>query len=616
MNKIFQAFLVLLLVFFSLSLDAAVVSDKKRIIDSIEQLSKLNQSLAGFEDEELMDQVLEKENQLLAELMALLKSTTIERLPVAVTSKKLNFLKSRIAANKERNNQLAMLRDQVDLAAYQTRQATRDFIQYLIKASNSYESIDQIVSETHKALARSQNLSNEIELPEETIESVIYTELKNNYQQFQQANGVYQSLVLYVQNNPRSIAKTHWFQEFSLMAAISFVNHFEAVKPINHKLAPFKIDVGGVVLSLVIILLVYFSYPVIFSSCSWLVKQYIMEAGSESHEQVYYELRRPIRVLLVFFGIDLATYAFLYKTEYRASLEDFAFIVYTLLTVWILFKVLNSLVVVQLQKISRSNKELRRELLNLGIQIAKAVIVIVATAFGLNHFGISITAIMSTLGIGGLAFALAAKDTLSNLFGGVTILFDNVFRMGDWVKVGDVEGTVAEIGLRSTTIRTFDNALITIPNSLVSVSSVMNWNRRAVGRRIKMHVGVTYDSKMSDIRQALDDIRDMLKNHPDIANPQHVVGNKKKAIRLASHEDTHGIKSTQLVFLDKYGDYSIDILIYCFSRTVNWEQWLHVKEDVLFKIAEILEQNNLQFAYPTEVRINRNEEQPLLNVME
>lgn len=607
MNRIFQTFLFLLLVFFSLTLEAKVVNDKKRIIDSIEQLNTLNQTLSGSEDEELMDQMLEKENQLLAELMALLKVTTVERLPVAVTSKKLNFLKSRIAANKERNNQLAVKRDQIGLAVYQIRQATRDFIQYLIKASNSYESIDQIVSETHKALTKSQKLSDNIELPEDVLESVVYTELKQNYHQFQQVNGVFQSLVLYVQNNPRSIATTHWFQEFSLMAAISFVNHFDAVKPINHKLAPFKIDVGGVVLSFVIILLVYFSYPVIFSSCGWLVKQYIMEAGSESHEHVYYELRRPVRVLLVFFGIDLATYAFLYKTEYRASLEDFAFVVYTLLTVWILFKILNSLVVVQLQKISRSNKELRRELLNLGIQVAKAVIVIVATAFGLNHFGISITAIMSTLGIGGLAFALAAKDTLSNLFGGVTILFDNVFRMGDWVKVGDVEGTVAEIGLRSTTIRTFDNALITIPNSLVSVSSVMNWNRRAVGRRIKMHVGVTYDSKMPDIRQALDDIRDMLKNHPDIANPKHVVGNRKKAIRLASHEDTHGIKSTQLVYLDKYGDYSIDILIYCFSRTVNWEQWLQVKEDILFKIAEILEQNNLEFAYPTEVRINRNE---------
>ena len=174
--------------------------------------------------------------------------------------------------------------------------------------------------------------------------------------------------------------------------------------------------------------------------------------------------------------------------------------------------------------------------------------------------------------------------------------------------MGDVEGTVAEIGLRSTTIRTFDNALITIPNSLVSVSSVMNWNRRAVGRRIKMYVGVTYESDMDDIKQAIEDIRIMLKDHPDIANPKHKrLGSKKRYFKFASQEDTHGIKSTQLVYMDRYNDFSIDILIYCFARTVKWAEWLAVKEDVLFKIAEILKKNNLEFAYPTQVRIYRSE---------
>lgn len=608
MHKFTQLLLGFLFVFGSLTIQAANVTDKEKIIAAIDQLHALNQGFSSVDDEAAMNQMLEKENQLLTDLMALLKASTLERLPVAVSAQKLNFLRSRVAANTERHNDLAVQRDQIALATYQTQQALRNFIQYLIKASNRYEGIDEIVAETHKALTQSQNLAEQVQLPEEVLESTVFNELKTNYHNFQLANASYQRVVLYVQNNPRSIATTHWFQEFSLLAVISMVNHFDFIKPINHKLAPFKIDVGGVVISLMIILLVYFSYPFVLKCSSWFCEKYILETGSEAQTQVYHEIRRPVRVLLVFFGVDLATYAFFYKTDYRPPLEDFAFVIYTVLYVWILFKVLNSLVVVQLQKISRSNKELRRELLNLGIQVAKAVVVIVATAIGLNHFGISITAIMSTLGIGGLAFALAAKDTLSNLFGGVTILFDNVFRMGDWVKVGDVEGTVAEIGLRSTTVRTFDNALITIPNSLVSVSSVMNWNRRAVGRRIKMYVGVTYESNMNDIRQALDDIRNMLKNHPDIANPKHATDNRKKALRLATHEDTHGIKSTQLVFLDRYSDFSIDILIYCFSRTVNWAEWLQVKEDVLFKIAEILEKNNLEFAYPTEVRINRSGE--------
>lgn len=344
-----------------------------------------------------------------------------------------------------------------------------------------------------------------------------------------------------------------------------------------------------------------------FKCTRWCVENYVIDKEVGQQELVYHEIRRPARALLVFFGINLGTYAFFYKTDFRASLEGISFIIYSLLFVWLFFKIIDSIVLVQVEKLASSNKELRKELFNLGVQALKGLVIIIVLAFGLNHFGISLTAIISTLGVGGLAFALAAKDTLSNLFGGITILFDNVFRMGDWIKVGDVEGTVAEIGLRSTTIRTFDNALITIPNSIVSVSSVMNWNRRAVGRRIKMYVGVTYESNMDDIKQALEDIREMLKNHPDIANPKHKVSNKKRHFKFTSQADMHGIKSTQLVFMDRYNDFSIDILIYCFARTVDWAEWLAVKEDILFKIAEILHNNNLEFAYPTQVRIYRPE---------
>ena len=109
----------------------------------------------------------------------------------------------------------------------------------------------------------------------------------------------------------------------------------------------------------------------------------------------------------------------------------------------------------------------------------------------LNHFGIKMTAILSTLGIGGLAFALAAKDTLSNLFGGITILMDDIFRQGDWITIQEVEGTVVEVGVRSTTVRTFKNALVSVPNATIANHQVVNWSRRNIGRRIKMNIGVT-----------------------------------------------------------------------------------------------------------------------------
>ena len=597
---------VILTLLLSFSVFAETNAQQQKILDFVEKLKSYNQRLITIEDEEAINALLKEQAVQLEALMQQLRTTTVVRLPIAVTNKRQNFLESRMAVNRERGNEFAVLRDRADLESGKTRQKTRDYLEYLIKVSRNFTAIHEIISVSQKNLDKSQQVASVLVLPEISPEGNVFAVFQKNQARFSLINATYQDILQYVINNPRQIASTHWFQEFSLLSVISYINNFDVIRLINRNLIPFKVDVGGIGVSLAIILLVYFSYPFVFKCTSWFVENYIIDESAENQTLIYHEIRRPARALVIFFGIDLATYAFFYKTDYRPSIESITFVIYSLGFIWLLFKILDSVILVQIHKLSRINKELRKELFNLGVQAGKGIILIAFVAFGLNHFGISITAIMSTLGIGGLAFALAAKDTLSNLFGGVTILLDNVFRMGDWVKISDVEGTVAEIGLRSTTIRTFDNALITIPNAEVSVSSVMNWSRRAVGRRIKMYIGVTYESNMDDIRQALIDIRAMLKNHPDIANPKHKHSSGRRHFKLSSQEDTQGIKATQLVFMDRYNDFSIDILVYCFSRTVNWAEWLAVKEDVLFKMADILKKNNLEFAYPTQVRIHKN----------
>ena len=581
---------------------------QQQIHQSVERLMEINGHLLSMADEIDIDQLLEEKVTVLDGLMEQLKRASVSSLPTTNLSKKIEFLESRIEVNKKRGNNLAAQRDQIKLQKYKTDQAIWTYLRFLIESSKNYQSIQYIESESRKLLKASMANEDKYELPEIKGEGKIYEELKKNYQEFLQVSNSYQDILTYVSINPRKIASVHWFQEFSLLSAISYVNHFDFILPINYKLATFNIDMGGIVLSCIIIFLVYFSYPFVFRCTSWCIENYVIDQESEQQELIYHQIRKPVRTLLVFFGFNLGADALFYKTDYRSSLDGFSYVFYSLIIIWLLFKIIDSFVLIRIDKISNTNKRLRKELFNLGVQSVKGAIVIFVLAFGLSHFGISLTAIMSTLGVGGLAFALAAKDTLSNLFGGITILFDDVFRMGDWVKIGDDEGTVAEIGLRSTTIRTFDNALITIPNSQVSVSSVKNWNRRAVGRRIKMYIGVTYECNMDDLRKGLEDIREMLRKHPDIANPKQKHNIKRRRFKFTSEEDIHGIKTTQLVFMDRYSDFSIDILIYCFARTVNWSEWLAVKEDVLFKIAEILQKNNLEFAYPTQVRIYRPDE--------
>ena len=170
---------------------------------------------------------------------------------------------------------------------------------------------------------------------------------------------------------------------------------------------------------------------------------------------------------------------------------------------------------------------------------------------------------------------------------------------------GDVEveikakGTVVEIGLRATTIRTFDNALIAIPNYRLADNGIKNWSRRTMGRRIKMKIGVTYESDMEKIKKAIAEIRVMLQNHPGIVTEGTEYMSSERQMKLVSKEDLKGIKRLIMVYLDEFGSSSIDILVYCFSRSVIWSEWQEVKEDVLFKIAEILKANDLAFAYPT-----------------
>lgn len=602
--------LFILSLFISSPVLSDISKDRKEIENTVSRLVELNDALAVIESDAIheaaLNKLLEEQINQLDQLMTLLKKTSVRKLPNISDKRQLSFFKSRITVNQERGNEMAVLRDQLSIEHLSARQAINRYIEYLIEASNRYIGIQTIVVDSQAAFDKSQKIAELLPLPESNLENKITSDVSKNHQLFTRVNTAYQDILKYVINNPRKIASIHWFQQFSLLSAISYINNFDGIRSINYKLIPFNVDIGGISLSFVIIALVYFSYPLFFRFTNYLIKKYV--SGDEDHHQdeKYQEVVRPIRMGLMFFGIDLATYAFFYKADYRSTIESISFVIFSLIFVWLLLCIIDIIVIVHLKRLTRINKDLRKELVALGVQVVKVIIIIVVMAIVLSHFGINITAILSTLGIGGLAFALAAKDTLSNLFGGITILFDNVYRMGDWVKIEDVEGTVSEIGLRSTTIRTFDNALIVIPNAVVSVSSVRNMDRRIVGRRIKMYIGVTYESNMEDIRKALDDIREMLKTHPDIANPTQQHRDSRKKFKLSSHEDSAGIKSTQLVFMDRYNDFSIDILIYCFSKTIDWATWLAVKEDVLFKIAAILKNNDLDFAYPTEVRIHRD----------
>jgi MscS family membrane protein len=206
-------------------------------------------------------------------------------------------------------------------------------------------------------------------------------------------------------------------------------------------------------------------------------------------------------------------------------------------------------------------------------KVFRFVIVALALLMVADVWGYPITGLLTGLGLGGLAIALAAQDAVSNIFGGIVIILDKPFSVGDWIYTPSVEGTVEEVSFRSTKIRTFAQALITMPNSKIANEPITNWTRMGK-RRIKFNLRVAYSTPRDKLRRCVERIREMLHTHPEIH------------------------KETIFVTFDEFGDSSLDIFLYFFTKTTVWAEYLKVKEDVNFKIMEILEQEGVSVALP------------------
>ncbi|WP_234697154.1 mechanosensitive ion channel domain-containing protein [Nitrosophilus alvini] len=221
-------------------------------------------------------------------------------------------------------------------------------------------------------------------------------------------------------------------------------------------------------------------------------------------------------------------------------------------------------------------RDLYREIGSFFVKTIKIFIVAVGLVAILQEWNINVSAFIASLGLGGLAFALAAKDTAANLFGGLTILADKSLKIDDWIKVGDVEGTVEDIGLRTTKVRTFEKSLVTVPNQIIANNPIENFSRRNI-RRIKMRIGLTYDTSEKTMQNILKDIRNMLKSHPGIDK-----------------------NATMLINFDRFEDSSLSIFIYTFTNTAVWAEYMNIREDVNLKIMKIVEDNGAEFAFPSQ----------------
>jgi len=205
----------------------------------------------------------------------------------------------------------------------------------------------------------------------------------------------------------------------------------------------------------------------------------------------------------------------------------------------------------------------------------KIFVTVVGLVFLASVLHLNVTSLLAGLGLGGLAFALAAQDTVKNLFGSLTVIFDRPFAVGDWVKVGSSEGTVEEVGFRSTRIRTFYNSLITIPNgNLISAVTDNMGSRRY--RRVKTMLSLTYDTPPEKIDAFCEGVRELIRRHP------------------------YTRKDYFHVYLNAFSASSLDVLLYAFFEAKDWSIELREKHRLFNDIIRLAARLGVEFAFPTQ----------------
>ncbi|MEA1869544.1 MAG: mechanosensitive ion channel family protein [Euryarchaeota archaeon] len=290
--------------------------------------------------------------------------------------------------------------------------------------------------------------------------------------------------------------------------------------------------------------------------------------------------KTPLGYLIIVCGIYLAV-ATLHLPE-QIGIFDIAWILHSFFTLAFAFValllLLNLIDVVAhyLYHLTRKTEtKLDEQLVPLVIKTLKVVVVTLTVLFLMQNLGWNVTSLLAGLGIGGLALALAAQDTVSNIFGSVTVFSDRSFHIGDWIRVNGVEGTVEDVGLRSTRIRRFDQALVTVPNSRFIKSEIVNFTRMNK-RRITFNLGVSYKTSRKQMEEAVEGIKEIIKKDSDFDHNFYMVN------------------------FTEFGAYSLDIFIYCFTKTTVWAEFLAVRERFNLQIMQLLEELGVEIAYPSQ----------------
>jgi len=329
-----------------------------------------------------------------------------------------------------------------------------------------------------------------------------------------------------------------------------------------------------------LILLVTLLFRTLFAKV--VVKQFrklTSQTENTLDDRIFAALEIPIKLIFMVLGFYLATKVLDLTAETDAIITPAIRSIIILTLFWALYRCIEPFTFLFENVTSMFGPELTQSLNNLFIQILKIILILIGLTVILYEWGINVLGLLTGIGIFGAAVAFAAKESLANIFGTLTIVFDKMFKPGDWIMTPDVEGHVEEIGSRATKVRTFAKALVTVPNATLVNSAVINWGEMT-NRRIKMRIALEYRTSREQITRILQRLKDYLYNHSAI--------------------ETDPAKVVTLINLEDFNDSSIDILLYYFTKTIQWSEWMQIREENMLEFIKIIEEEGAAFAFPSQ----------------
>lgn len=336
----------------------------------------------------------------------------------------------------------------------------------------------------------------------------------------------------------------------------------------------YGVDIGQMIIALSIFVVLMLARNLFTRIVISRLEKLVSKTSNVMDDALVEALRNPIRFIPVVLGVFFASTYLSLSDELQsfATNVNRSLIAFTIF--WALYRVSDPLSEIMM----RAAHILTASMIQWLSKAIKIAFALLGAAAILEIWGIEVGAIIAGLGLFGVAVALGAQDLFKNLIAGLFVIGERRFQPGDWILVkGIVEGTVEEIGFRTTTVRRFDKAPVYVPNAKLSDNAVTNFSRMTY-RRIKWVIGLEYGSSADQLNQIRDAIETYVADNDDFAKPD---------------------ETSTFVRIDSFSDSSIDILLYCFTKTTDWLDWLAIKEQLLLEIKRIVETAGTGFAFPS-----------------